>query len=746
MPCKFHNPYNFILTPDRTEEISSSHFAGDYDPSPDEKQENHSRFWPERYTGEISVKLRTATPLFITDASSARQDGGHAIYSCMKEIPATALKGMLSSAYEIITNSRWRVFSEQQHGRRLGFRHSANNSTDLIPGRIEKADSTLFVRLFPGTSSPAPSKSPSDPLYAAWLPSYNAKHGLHNGQFCTGVRLGLYSYGDKFEFWSVDEVNGKTLAPITGNITSRTPSRTITADGYAVISGRTAYGKHDERFFFAAGSSILLPVSPAAAKQWEDLIEDYRSSHQAVNGKIYNPPVSGTVHGQHITSPVYSRLAEGMFVYVKLKPGMTAIETLYPVQISRELGTASVWDCLSDSLKPAESIDSLSPADRLFGWVSKSRTRDGKPRSWKGKLNITSARTADGTDPVHSFSSPVPLSILGSPKPGQARFYLGDSEGMPQRNSIPKLDASYIPGKKLRGRKVYLHHSLEYLSVKNDTYWDAEADDGISREYRRPVEAEQMNRSITGWIPRGRELGFRIYAENLTREELGGIFALLEVLRGSCFRLGFAKPLGLGSVRLSVSGFTLMKGSEIAKVYASLGTEQGKTVTVREIHDCIRDYQRAMCSAYGGCSQEPELFTCSPLLEDYLTHDEIEAFGREWTASVKNEAPDAPLDSLPDSGTIFELAENLRAELEEHYREALKAWQTYDYGWSRLGFIEDFVKSMHGFRDPVIYPRTALTSSEDGYTWFMENERITRERSFAGYSLPRVGEPLKGFD
>ena len=69
----FHNPYNFVRTPNRTEEVLEDPFAGEHDPSKPEFRENHSRYWSERYTGVIPVRLRTQTPLFITNPETRRK-------------------------------------------------------------------------------------------------------------------------------------------------------------------------------------------------------------------------------------------------------------------------------------------------------------------------------------------------------------------------------------------------------------------------------------------------------------------------------------------------------------------------------------------------------------------------------------------------------------------------------------------------------------------------------------------------
>jgi hypothetical protein len=165
----FHNPYNFIPTPDRANALTDP-FAGDHNPADTNYKEDHSRYWGERYTGTIPVVLRTRTPLFITDPATKKllagtegQKNAHYCYDTLDYIPSTALKGMLSSAYEAITNSRYRVFSRIQHERKLGMR--AQTNPNLVPGLVRNNGGALEVELFTGTIELTANK-PS-PLYAA---------------------------------------------------------------------------------------------------------------------------------------------------------------------------------------------------------------------------------------------------------------------------------------------------------------------------------------------------------------------------------------------------------------------------------------------------------------------------------------------------------------------------------------------------------------------------------------------------
>lgn len=559
----FYYPYSFIRTPSRDGYVKNADgenvplvyrkFVGDADPSKPAGKQDHSRFWEDHFNGVIPVVLRTKTPLFITDPGTVSSDGDHSTYSCMKHIPATALKGMLSSAYEAVTNSRLRVFKKEQHDRPLGYRSSARAT--LVPARVEAGENGLCAVLFTGTSA----LDDPDPLYAAWLPAYRDRRSdresddcrsLQNGGKYTAVlRRYKYSRGSTFfDFWNVEEIDGKTFEPITGS--ARASGEVIKAEGWVVKSGRIFTRKHDERFFFnAPGTKVhRLPLSGKVIESYKILIEDYQ--------KIHERDAKKSALGSHARD-ARSSLSGGEFVYAEVEldsRGNPFIKGLYPVQISRKLYKKAPWDCLKKGLRPAERLNELSPADRLFGWVPQ-----GGSGAWKGKLRITDARCPGG-DPTETFSGGERvMAILGAPKPTQARFYLGDEKGSPQKAGITKEKAGYTEEKIIRGRKVYLHH--QRFSEKN---------------VFPGSEPSGLNRSIRDWIPKGREFRFDIRFENLTKLELGCLLWLLTLNEDGAeryfFRLGYGKPLGLGSVSLSIKPDELevFSGDDMRNRYLSL--------------------------------------------------------------------------------------------------------------------------------------------------------------------------------
>jgi len=219
---------------------------------------------------------------------------------------------------------------------------------------------------------------------------------------------------------------------------------------------------------------------------------------------------------------------------------------------------------LDDSLKPATSIDKLSPADRVFGWVNPEG--DG---AYRGQLRIGPVHCeAERKDALVEFEKPVPLAILGQPRPASGRFYVAeDRTGTAQKARKTKESAGYSDqGKGLRGRKVYPHHSwIDRPELAN--YWTPEAEQPgagptFVREYLRTANRlDGQNRSIKDWIAPGTTFNFRVHVENLSAVELGALLWLLPSGGKKYLRLGGGKPLGFGSVGLEAVEVDLATGA-----------------------------------------------------------------------------------------------------------------------------------------------------------------------------------------
>lgn len=642
----FHNPYNFVPAPPRN--------TGDPDLG-DQRPVDQDAFLTDRYSGSIRVRMTAQTPLLVPDTERAQSANGHKTFPLRVGadgkplIPASSIRGMLRSAYEAVTNSRFGRFSREQHGDRLAFRMPAGDGLRLIPARVENGQ----VYLLTGTSRVTNNGRPNGPMYAAWLPRYDngqvAKWAMryadrilpaHGDEVVCWVELVQHS-SPNFSFWRVREaVRGNDVSQLgrepaasqaRGKMAPAQPPNMRQIHGWVCVTNANINRKHDERIFFQDATSAPGPflVTNEHRRLWRELIQNYRSIHQDDlrrrdrNGQAYDEYLGAepgrTAWSRHVYTEADRNLTDGTLCYVRLNADQSDVEALFPVMIARELYRTSPWDLLHDSLRPAATIDQLSPADRVFGWVKVDA--DAGPRARgervaaRGLLRVGPVRCESSTaDALEQFAaSGVPLAILSAPKPQQGRFYVAQSpNGEAQSDGLSKQDAGYSLGKGLRGRKVYPHQAS-----LPDSHWNDPTADRTQRphgtpahhqEYRRPdkngqEQRDDQNRSILGWVKPDAQFSFDLQVQNLSAVELGALLWLLELQEDCFFRFGGGKPLGFGSVRLEIESCDLRTGNELRTRYrawhetTTTATNDPRTAAMNAFRDAV---VRAYRPAAGG--------------------------------------------------------------------------------------------------------------------------------------------------
>lgn len=129
---KFHHAYNGIPTVDNSQAVCFDADAFGY--------RSLDHIARDRVSGFIDIEITTMTPTLpgfktrdgtiAVPSGSGNPGGATSIQDAL--IPATALKGMLSSAYEAVTMSRLRIF-DKQHTRTLSHRPPARKAQSTYP-------------------------------------------------------------------------------------------------------------------------------------------------------------------------------------------------------------------------------------------------------------------------------------------------------------------------------------------------------------------------------------------------------------------------------------------------------------------------------------------------------------------------------------------------------------------------------------------------------------------------------------
>lgn len=603
-PKNFHNPYNFVPAPPRDRNDDE---LGDRSPV------GHDHYRKAYFSGKLTIKLKVETPLLLPDTARMLVNEDHKSYRLKLDsegkpyINPTAVKGMLRSAYETITNSRMGVLNK--HTDRLAFRADAKTP---ISARIERSGDKLIIREFSKT---------------AVLVRYR-KH-FHNesdkAESTRGLKYPnnqLPQHGDAV--WvkideRLDQNNGRFIGYKVVEIKQRTANQQAPngyENGWVCITGANTENKVYERVFVENSNDRKIPLEDNHKKMWADLIANYQLLHeQAVKKRksggdevidYLGDEVGNTAFSRHIYRETDRELEEGTLCY--FLENENQVKAIFPVMISRQLYDKSPIELLNESLRPAKKMDELSPADRVFGWVGDGVTKNG---AYRGQVRFGSMNClTDAKDSVHLFGNEdpktwLPLNNLGQPKPQQGRFYVAESDqGEAQEYKWDNENSGYQEGRGLRGRKVYPHHSN-----LPDNYWftDEKVDFAETqnlqagnrfKEYYRPPgkpQRDSQNRSIQGWVKPKTEFEFDIHFMNLSKVEIGALVWLLDLPEGHFHRFGGGKPFGFGSVRLTLENAELMSGEDMREFYTTLDSSRNQSIQPEE---CKSAFVNSVNSAY----------------------------------------------------------------------------------------------------------------------------------------------------
>lgn len=238
----------------------------------------------------------------------------------------------------------------------------------------------------------------------------------------------------------------------------------------------------------------------------------------------------------------------------KVSDEKTAFQ-LAPSQLSRSVYTKTPLSMAKDCERAqCSSATKLCPACKLFGFVPPSGADGGVA----GRVRFGDAIVVE--DDVKTSTPWLPN--LMEPRQSSFEFYLRNTTIRHKHAFTPET-----PGTELAGRKMYWHHQRE-----GD--WDF----GKGTEFN--VQAEL--------VPAGVHFAFDVYVDDVSLDELNTlVYALTygrawdsaDESRRYCHRIGHGKPVGLGSIRVSVEHVVVREFSADGYVIKANGSwKQSRSV------------------------------------------------------------------------------------------------------------------------------------------------------------------------
>ncbi|MFY9572378.1 MAG: TIGR03986 family CRISPR-associated RAMP protein [Blastocatellia bacterium] len=595
---RFLNPYNFVryLPEGQVTDDPAVRLLDRCEPPP------HDRWLG--LSGTIHCRLTTVTPLFISDSEDVKPDNNVATHKRYrffrwqgkKAIPASSLRGPVRAVFEAITNSCFSNLAD----RRLSYRLTGREIRTLVPARIEpdgedrEGNKKFKLRLLTGAALLRYDKPP-DALYASGVRRYRAlrpsgrftgnppppadTNEVKHGEPCWAVLMEA-KFPPSWRALALRHTNGEAVDVRRSIEGERGLTGLIVQQGWYCHTNQNADNKHSERFFFqspnAGQGAETIEIPPDVQKKYEALIADYQDRHSSDvklrerpgevetlerNGKINHE----LAYSRHILNKHERKVRGGELVYAKLhgRPPNLAVKFLAPVSWPRVAYEHSIGDLLPKGLKRC-SGSALCPACRTFGWVhgDEQGAYRGRVRFGNGILGSPGAQVGE-----------LCLAVLSSPKPTTARFYLTARSGEPT-NGRPDEEVGYDGSdgeNRLRGRKVYRRFPFDV---------DAMTISGRSDQNRTIVDAEGP----------GAVFQFSVEFDNLAEPELGALLWALTLDGRGQLRLGYGKPLGLGSAKIEVIGVETLSPQER---FTSLSATGFGSVPLERASQWVAEFQRA---------------------------------------------------------------------------------------------------------------------------------------------------------
>lgn len=577
---RFLNPYNFVRYLDKPR--PQGHVLGDCPPPP------HDRY--VGLTGRITCQLEAETPLFISDSHAVQgKVGEHRTFRFFQivneagelepALPATSLRGMLRSVFEAATNSCFAVFDG---GQRLEFRERPEY------GNKVKSGAGIVNALPELPKNGQPGKDGEIVLcrvakVGAYYEEDDAwKNVLGRKPDGQAWQCGDYAFARVKRLrrgYVVRElsISKKRLQPLGDGEEY--------VEGWLKVTGKSEGTNKRSEFLFLNPDKHGCPgVVQFGLDQMEE----------------YNFVLAGQLDRDDLpASPQSSQLALGDLVWVETgrKEGRLQARRIVRIQVPRTPYQHTVGKLLPSYFHRCDDYDALCPACRVFGWVHENAAGLGKKErvTYAGRVRLSRGKLIGEADTVDDPAEGITLTILSTPKPTTTQFYLLDQKGRPHGN----VDYD-TPDARLRGRKVYRHHrqepsrhekGYEYEQVVDE---QDEEDDGKS----------DQNRTVRGVLKEGATFEFTVDFENLAPEELGALLWSLELEKGMHHRLGYAKPLGFGSVSVKVKTLQVLKPQQ---QFSSLKAGKWPSVAETQWRRWVEGFKTQMAAAYGDGASFTEL-------------------------------------------------------------------------------------------------------------------------------------------
>lgn len=594
----FHNPYHFVP-------VKSGERPDDIPVDSKAEHITHDRFVSRTtqaqsvYSGRLTCRLTTEDPVVIGDKRAEElRNGSYQVLPFKLEdkpaIPASTLRGLISSIAEAASNSALRVLEDRLFSYRAEMVGALSAIGMIVETRDENGTTVLRLRplALPTMEGPHGGNIPLDGRYRQMFPIdsipplkvYVGDQGqIRSDAFVP--RLPFQSFSRGCPQYCYAKLHARawnpnhTLSPgahqyrKAGGGADFLLSQTTT-DGLPPCLESERPENEEERNLYTRGILRILgvpgredipntkkhelfipypedvettptfPILPSALKLFYTLADERTEARKDEPFLPYEPRGTARNNAPENADDRRFRLKDGDLVYFRPDSNGEAVEEIALSAIwRRERGTSfDYFRRLSPELLPFhKDRRQLTIAEQLFGFVEQRQKGQASPvaaRALAGRLRFSFGLPHFAQDDPYKddpYEAEVLLKVLDSPKPPSPALYFKRANG--QGAYVAKKDLNpqaYAP----QGRKFYLHR---YTPLATPWKTFATEDNRKQKSWGQPLRPQRV-------------FYFHIDFDNLSQRELELLCYAVRPTDNFRHKLGMGKPLGLGKVRIDPVG------------------------------------------------------------------------------------------------------------------------------------------------------------------------------------------------
>lgn len=469
-----------------------------------EQVPDFDKYHSDRCTGYIDIELKTLTPLYIRNSVKINEvDSDFFNVNGKYMIPGSSLRGMIRTMVEIMSFGKFGFFNDE----RLYYRAVGDTSTlgNDYRGMLLEVKNNYSYKFKVGIFKKENNKYV---IYTSKTINNNQIYRINFNNVPANINLAEYEFKEIY-FQPTKSTNHT-------HYRRRNDQRIPYQLNYALLNSVSIQqdNQHPSKGYIISSGRMN-----NKHMHWVINEEDTTKSPLILTDEVVNSYRNDKLRNEKINLLTYLNNNDKVPCFFLLN-SQNQVIAFGHTGMFRLPYEKTIGDHIPQELKDSNKTDL---AEAIFG----------KETKWASRVFFENALLND--DPSNAFYGITSPKILSEPKPTTFQHYLKQPDNV-NRNNLNHWNSNAD----IRGNKLYWHRKTSSDSKDPYSWNEGSVINDSQHTQIRPVKE-------------GKTFKGRIRFENLSEVELGALLFALDLPENCAHKIGMGKPLGLGTVKISIT-------------------------------------------------------------------------------------------------------------------------------------------------------------------------------------------------